>query len=122
MSPTSLPPLSNNGTGEVFLVKSGSQSLTLTANNTYTGETIVSASTLYLNGSHTDGEHLILHKGAILKFNGPIEVAGTLQIDGFMGDAGRLVFAPGRKLTVSGMMANPSPPARSGSPKAATTS
>ncbi|WP_265592967.1 autotransporter-associated beta strand repeat-containing protein [Verrucomicrobium sp. BvORR034] len=98
--------ISNNGTGEVSLVKAGSNSLTLTANNNYTGDTIVNTGTLYLNGSHTGGEDLIVRKGANLNLVGSIEVGGTLQIDGFMWGTGSLVFAPGSKLTGSGMMEN----------------
>jgi autotransporter-associated beta strand protein len=69
--------------GDGGLTKQGNGTLTLSANNTYTGATTVNVGTLLVNGSLAAGSTVTVNSGATLGGNGTINgaavVNGTLQ-------------------------------------------
>jgi len=66
----------------VGITKNGTGSLVLTANNTYTGATVVNAGTLIVNGSLAAGSALTVASGATLGGTGTINGAAT--VNGFL--------------------------------------
>ncbi len=67
------------------LVKEGTGTLTLTAANTYTGTTTVSAGTLLVNGTHTDGGDYEVSGGVL---GGTGSTASAVEISGGVLDSG----------------------------------
>jgi autotransporter-associated beta strand protein len=90
-----------NGVGTASLKKTGAGTLELTANNTYSGLTTVSAGTLLVNGSlsstlgvHVESGATLGGRGAVAKVSG----AGTLSVGNSAG-----IFTTGQLDTSEGM-------------------
>jgi len=75
--------ISNGDATSGALVKTGSGTLTLTANNTFTGTTTISTGTLVLNGSMSSGNEIMVGANGTLAGSGnaagQVTVAGTLS-------------------------------------------
>lgn len=71
----------SNGTTANTLIKEGTSTLILTGTSTYTGETLVNAGTLILNGALNGGGDVTVAAGAALGGSGVI--AGNTFINGF---------------------------------------
>ncbi|HSH93469.1 MAG TPA: autotransporter-associated beta strand repeat-containing protein [Roseimicrobium sp.] len=69
-----------NGTSS--LTKSGAGTLTLSGNNTYTGQTTVLGGTLNLNGNNTGTGALVVGTGATANLNGTNAYTGVTAISG----------------------------------------
>ncbi len=72
-------------TGAGALVKAGSGTLTLTANNTYAGPTTVNAGTLLINGTHSGTGAVTVASTAALGGTGAIAGATTINSGGKLG-------------------------------------
>lgn len=83
------------------LIKTGSGTLTIAANSTYSGATTVSAGTLELQASLANSDVTVAN-GATLRINGTEVIIKSLTVS-----AGGIVeIEPGKSLTVSGALAN----------------
>lgn len=69
--------ISNNAQigGNLSLVKTGSGTLDLSSDNTYSGPTVISNGVLAMNGTHIGGGQYTIHGGATLRGTGIIEAA-----------------------------------------------
>jgi len=92
----------DNGAGKVALVKAGTNILTLSANNTYSGSTTVNQGTLIIAGTHTGGAGVTVQRNATLTVNGSLAVNGAVDISGTVGGTGSFVYGSGSSLTGSG--------------------
>ena len=92
---------STSSVSENALTKSGTGTITLTANSTYSGATTISAGTLELQGSLANSD-VTVASGATLRVNGTDVTVKSLTVD-----AGGIVeIEPGKSLTVAEALAN----------------
>lgn len=94
----------NNGV--VNIVKDGANTLTLSGNNSYAGNTIVNGGTLLVTGTYTGGGNYTVNAGGTL--------AGTTTISAVVTNNGGIITAgdpsnPGGTLTVNSDIVSPSP-------------
>ncbi len=78
-------PVTDNGAGVLALVKSGSGTLTLTGNNTYTGSTTVNGGTLTMTGSNAYSGGTVINNAGTLTVSGDTalgEVNGGITFNG----------------------------------------
>jgi phospholipase C len=82
-------PTTGSMTPTLSLVKSGPAALTLTGSNSYSGTTVISGGTLYINGQSAGAGAMTVNSGATLGGNGTISNAVTVQNGGAIqtGDA-----------------------------------
>ncbi|MEO5716455.1 MAG: autotransporter-associated beta strand repeat-containing protein [Luteolibacter sp.] len=77
--------IQNGSTGTLGLVKSGSGTLTLSGNNTYTGTTAVNSGTLNVTGTTSGNGNYSVASGAILSGTGTVSGATTILSGGYLG-------------------------------------
>jgi len=92
---------STSSVSENALTKSGTGTITLTANSTYSGATTISAGTLELQGSLANSD-VTVASGATLRINGTDITVKSLTVNA----GGTVEIEPGKSLTVTGTLVN----------------
>jgi autotransporter-associated beta strand protein len=104
---TYTPLLSNTSQGALGIVKLGSNTLTLTSTNTYTGQTNVLAGTLYAGTANVipDSSPVNIASGATLSLNGS-ETIATLSGAGTLNTSSQLLFNSNNNATFNGVLSS----------------
>jgi fibronectin-binding autotransporter adhesin len=93
--------LSDGATNKLSLVKAGSNTLTLTATNTYSGSTTINGGTLALSTTSTNNNNIAKSPTITIGASGTLNVAGVTGTGGFTLASGQTLQGTG---TVSGGM------------------
>ena len=104
---TYTPLLSNTSQGALGIVKLGTNTLTLTATNTYTGQTNVLAGTLTTGTTNVipDSSPVNIASGAILNLGGS-ETIATLSGAGTLNTSSQLIFTSNNNATFNGVLSS----------------